>query len=256
MSKYQLNFSDLKPLMFDKKSREQRGVRIFRVIKNHLGNKTLKNLSVLDIGSSTGIIDNFLSKKFKRVVGIDIDKKAIKFAQKNFKRKNLRFELGDAMKLNFTKNSFNIVICTQIYEHVPDPNKLFAEIYHVLKPGGVCYLSGPNRLWPWEPHYDLPFLSWLPKPVANQYVKIFGKANEYYETPLTPWELKKLISKFKVIDYTAKILKNPSAYGYSNKWLNYMKPITTILSPLLIYLTPTVFWLLIKPQKKLNPLVK
>lgn len=249
MSKHQLYFSDIKPLMFDKTSREERGIRILKVIEDYFGNKTLKNLSVLDVGASTGIIDNLLSKKFKRVVGIDIDEKAIKFAQKNFKRRNLKFELGDAMKLNFTKNSFNIIICTQIYEHVPDPKKLFAEIYRVLKPGGVCYLAAINRLWPWEPHYNLPFLSWLPKPVANQYVRIFRKANEYHETPLTPWALKKLTSKFEAIDYTAKILKNPGAYGYSNKWLNYIKPIATILSPLLVHITPTVFWLLVKPQK-------
>ena len=45
------------------------------------------------------------------------------------------------MKLSFKENSFDIVICTHVYEHVPNSKKLFDEIYRVLKPGGHFSIS-------------------------------------------------------------------------------------------------------------------
>ncbi len=58
--------------------------------------------------------------------------------------------------------SCDLVICAQVYEHVPDDRRLAEEVYRVLKPGGVVFFSGPNWLFPIEGHYHLPFLHWLP----------------------------------------------------------------------------------------------
>src|SRR5258708_3577504 len=134
---YQNNYAAGRVQMYHKKSRELKAIRIIKTLLDYFGKRKIKNLKVLDIGASTGIIDNILAKSFKEVIGTDIDKDAVKFAQENFKRKNLRFKVDDAMKLSFKDNSFDVVICTHVYEHVPNPNKLFKEIYRVLKPGGV-----------------------------------------------------------------------------------------------------------------------
>lgn len=239
MKKYQKDYAAGRPQMYDLKSREEKGVRIIKTIGNFLGKDKIKTLKVLDVGASTGIIDNVLAKNFKHVLGTDIDKEAIKFAKSNFKRKNLSFKVEDAMKLTFKNNSFDVVICTHVYEHVPNAQKLFDEIYRVLKPKGICYLAAINKLWPLEPHYDLLFLSWLPKNLANYYVKLFGKADKYYETPETFWGIKKMTKKFKQIDYTGKIVSKPQEFGYKNIAL-------PLLSSVAKYIMPTTFWILVK----------
>ena len=232
--------------MYDKNSRIKRAYRIIKTLEDYYGKEKIENLTLLDVGSSTGIIDNILASKFKKVVGVDIDRNAVDFAKKSFKKKNLEFKLDDAMELSFKKENFDIVICAQIYEHVPNSQKLLSEIYRVLKPGGVCYFAAINKLWPWEPHYNLPFLSWLPKTIAHLYVQILGKAKKYYETPKTYWELSKLTSAFKRVEYTEKILKNPTKFGYENSIGKVPAPILKMLSPVAKYFVPTLFWLLVK----------
>ena len=246
MKNYQLDYSLNRPQMYDKYSRERRAIRMIKTLEKHFGKNKLKTLELLDIGASTGIIANILADKFSNVVGIDIDKKGIIFARKNNKKKNLKFAIGDAMNLNFKKNSFDVIICAHIYEHVPNPDKLFSEIYRVLRPSGICYFAATNKLWPWEPHYDLPFLSWLPKPIANFYVRLFGKAEKYHETPKTYWGLKRLTSKFRKMEYTQKILINPKKFGYGDAMGKPFATFAKILSPLAKYFSPTFFWLLIK----------
>lgn len=246
--RYQHNYASIRPQMYDWSSRVQKARRMIKTLSHYFGRNKLSNLRVLDIGSSTGIIANTLAPYFKTVIGIDLDKPALKFARKQFKKSNLQFHYGDATQLPFPDNSFGVVICAQIYEHVSDSKKLFSEIYRVLKPGGVCYLAAINSLWPMEPHYNLPFLSYIPKPLANFYIKLTKKGDTYYEHPESYWGLEKLTKIFKRIDYTDKILKYPKRFGYEDV-LNYPTPLIYLLgllSPILKYFVSTFFWILKK----------
>lgn len=241
MSNYQRNYAAGRPQMFDPKTRQERALRIVETLKDYyLSSAKLESLDVLDIGSSTGIIDNFLASYFRSVKGIDIDQKAVDYAKKQFSKNNLDFEYGNTMNLTFKPESFDVVICTQIYEHVPNSQKLFTEIYKVLKKGGVCYLAAMNKLWPIEPHYRLPFLSWLPKKLANIYLRSFKKIDRYYENPLSYWGLCQLVKRFTVVDYTPKILASPLKFGYKTP------QIPIFFASLIKFFTPTFFWILIK----------
>lgn len=248
MQDYQVDYAAGRPHMYDVKNREKKAYRIIKTLEDYFESQTLSNLTVLDIGSSTGIIDNILSTRFKKIVGTDIDKQAVAFSNKNFKKNNLIFKVEDAMQLSFKDNTFDVVICTQVYEHVPNAKKLFTEIHRVLKPRGVCYLAALNKLWPWEPHYDLLFLSWLPKSVANVYLRMARKTSLYYENPETYWKLKEMTKRFECVEYTDKILRDPSRFGYEDTIpKNSFKSIIALLfSPLSKFLAPTFFWILIK----------
>ncbi len=235
--------------MYDYSSREKRAYRMIKTLEEYFGKDRLSSLTVLDIGSSTGIIDNILSTRFKKVIGSDIDEEAINYAKENFKNKNLQFRLANGINLNFKSNIFDVVICAQVYEHVPNQKKLFSEIYRVLKPRGVCYLAALNKLRILEPHYGLPFLSWLPKNLANLYLKLTGKGKFYFETLRTYWELKEMNKRFRITDWTREIILNPKKYGYDDKIPSnpvLSKPLQ-LVSVFYKFFSPTFFWIMTKP---------
>lgn len=160
-------------------------------------------LRILDIGCSFGIILQQITPDDGFGVGIDMDHGIGRDGA------NLAFARADAENLPFESASFDIVICNHVYEHTDDAAQLLAEIRRVMRDDAVCYFAGPNKYEPVEPHYGLPFLSWLPRPVADRYMRLAGKGKSYPERPYSHGELEKLLDGFAVADYTAKIVRDP-----------------------------------------------
>ena len=84
-----------------KSLRERKASSMLRVLHHNLGEENTGRMSLLDVGASTGILDNFLSRSFSKVTGIDIDSNAIYFAVKTFPSDHLDFQVGDAMSSTF-----------------------------------------------------------------------------------------------------------------------------------------------------------
>jgi SAM-dependent methyltransferase len=53
---------------------------------------------------------------------------------------------GDALRLPFADASFDRLICTEVFEHVPDDSLLLGELARVLRPGGAIAVSVPDAL--------------------------------------------------------------------------------------------------------------
>ena len=100
-----------------------------------------------------------------------------------------------------------------------------------------------------EPHYHLPFLSILPRPLAHIYVRASGKSTFYYEKHLTYWGLKRLVGKFSRIDYTQKIICHPEHYAseYMLRPNTHKAKIARFVAKHAYALCPTYIWLLQKP---------
>lgn len=245
---YQAEYSKDHPELYDVGGRGQKAEKILAVLADHLGKGRLSELKVLDVGCSSGIITHHLSPHFASTWGVDIDGAAIAFATKSFGSERLKFQQSDGLGLGFEDASFDVVVCSQVYEHVPDAELLMREIHRLLRPGGVCYFSAGNRLSLMEPHYHLPFLSIVPKAVAHRYLKVLGRGDHYYETHRTLWGLKRLTSRFRIVDYTERVLREPARFQMEDvvrEGSLAHKIVPTVLG-MLYFLCPNYIWILVK----------
>ena len=122
---------------------------LYQQIVRHVQNKHVAGKRVLDIGCGSGWIEDMLLEKgAKKIVGIDISESVIKKA-KSRKLKNVQYKTATAIDLPFPKNSFDTVVCFEVLEHIPQntEQKMFDEVYRVLKPGGQFFLSTPHKHW-------------------------------------------------------------------------------------------------------------
>lgn len=230
-------YSTFNPVVLEQKGRIRQARQILTVLKFHLRGRNLKELKVLDVGSSSGIITDYLSDYFGKVYGIDIDKKAIALANLQFKKGNLGFEVMDATRTRFANNFFDIVICNQVYECLGSPEKLMAEIYRVLKKKGVCFFGAINKYTFWDSQYHLPLLVFMPKRLADWLVRITKRADSFIIFYRSYWQLRKVCNIFKIVRYTPKIINNPVKYDFK-KLVRFQ----TVLR-----LFPVSFWEKVEP---------
>lgn len=244
----QMEFAAHSDVAFDIEARIKKGEKVAAVLEHYYKGKT-DNLNVLDVGCSTGAIAYVLAKRdFHSVLALDIDEKAVVFAKERFSHPKLEYRIGNAIALDIPDASYDIVICAHIYEHVPDAKLMMKEIRRVLKPKGVCYFAAGNRFELMEPHYHLPLLSVLPKALGHIYIRLAGKAQYYYETHMSVWGLKHLVREFERLDYTTKIIEQPSEFAASD----VIRPgstkhrIAKLLSRFAYWLIPDYIWVLRK----------
>ena len=64
---------------------------------------------------------------------------------------------ADALKLPFKSNSFDLIFCSSIIEHLKKPKNMLLEIRRILKNSGLCYLSFPPFWSPVGAHQFKPF---------------------------------------------------------------------------------------------------
>jgi dolichol-phosphate mannosyltransferase len=123
------------------------------------------NASVLDIGcgSARTILD------LPNAVGLDILLRKLRFIQP----RHGKVIQGSCTALPFEKNSFDVVINSEVIEHLPDDPAIMEEMWRVLRPGGTLILGTPDygtRVW--------VFLEWvygkvLPGAYAHEHITHF-----------------------------------------------------------------------------------
>ena len=191
----------------DVERRSRKADKIKAVLKQE-GMLPNDNLNVLDIGCSFGLILKNLVSEVGYGVGTDIDRSGMR---ERAESSPMCVWMGEC--LLFRSECFGVVICNHVYEHTDDPKQMLAEIERVLTPTGVCYFAGPNKYEVIETHYRLPFLSWLPRTFSGFYLRVTGKGETYTQMPYSYPALMRLLSKFEITDYTAKILADPIYYN-------------------------------------------
>jgi SAM-dependent methyltransferase len=183
----------------NERSRLQKARKIEAILSTRV---RLREVDVLDLGAGSGILSAYLKPRVRSITAADREPSVFQVSEIPIHR------TCDA-DLPFANQSFDVVVYNHVIEHVgprADQRRGICEIRRVLRPGGLLYLATPSRWAIIEPHYHLPFLSWLPANVASAWVRLLGRNSWYDCNPFGHVELIRFITDagFAVEDATAE----------------------------------------------------
>lgn len=206
--------------------RERRAGEAIRVLRK-AGHKF--GAFLLDLGCGPG----YLSKKFletgSHVIGTDISFTNLMTAKKV--AGDCNFIQCDGAYLPFKDSVFSTIICNDVLEHTPYSNAypLIRESGRVLGFDGKIYLSVMNRWEILEPHWLIPFFTWMPRslwdfmfpilaktsPRAKNFTPKFRYSENYF--PYTRSMLKNLLKELDFHDitnfYATEKISDPNYIG-------------------------------------------
>ncbi len=106
--------------------RRRKAQKVLAILTDYFSSENVdtKALSLLDVGCSMGAMTETYARYFGRVVGIDIDDKALECANGHTAVANVEFFCQDALETGFDDGSFDVITCNHVYEHVAAPNAL------------------------------------------------------------------------------------------------------------------------------------
>ena len=118
-----------------------------RIVFSDLLPTPLQGRKILDAGCGTGWFSRAaMERGADFVVSLDIGMNLLKMTDRKCRSRKV---CSDVLHLPFPAGSFDIVICSEVIEHTPEPGAAFRELARVLKRGGILVLTVPNRFWHW-----------------------------------------------------------------------------------------------------------
>ena len=138
--------------------------------------------AMLDLGAGMGGLSVTAMREFGpkglQLYAIDYNPDYCRITRLRAERYGLALPITVAAgeHLPFPNNAFDLVACLDVLEHVASAEMVLAEIHRVLKPGGVALATVPNRRAFRDPHYHLPLINWLPRPLAAWTIRRMGRS--------------------------------------------------------------------------------
>jgi len=180
------------------KSREKKYKLFLDIIK------PTKENTILDVGSGPG---TFLEKRYinkENIIALDINSEYLKDLKKKYPK--VKTKLGSALKLPFEDNSIDIVFSNAVIEHIGNYKNQQQFAKEMQRVGKKWFVTTPNKWFPFEPHFLVPFYQFVPKKVQ----KFLSKHVNVGRYKKGTWQDINLISAriFKKLFPTSKIMKN------------------------------------------------
>ena len=159
--------------------------------------RSVEKKAVLDVGCGSGHGTWLLIVKGAHsVFSFDLDKAKVQHVHRFCNKFNNFLALTmDAQNMGFKEQSFQVVTCFELIEHIPNPDLLFSELRKIIKSDGILFLTTPNRAIrllplqrPWNPEHLCEYtVRSLGRRLRNHFpfFKIFGiygepRINDYY----------------------------------------------------------------------------
>ncbi|HKT45952.1 MAG TPA: class I SAM-dependent methyltransferase [Candidatus Acidoferrales bacterium] len=118
----------------------------YGLVREQIG--PVRGLSILEVACGRGGFLRELNRAGAKVTGCDFSGTALQVAAEKLKNEEggclRRLVQGDAQKLPFRDESFDVVVSCETIEHVPDARAATAEMFRVTREGGRLLLTTPN----------------------------------------------------------------------------------------------------------------
>jgi len=146
---------------------------IVDALRRHASTLTEKPATALEVGPGSGIYLPVLCELFADVSGADIETAYLDSARPLLEKyTHLSLQVDDITNSKLPPHSFDLILCTEVIEHIADSTRALSEMHKLLKPGGVLILSTPQKYSPLELAAKVAFL-----PGVIQLVRlIYGEA--------------------------------------------------------------------------------
>lgn len=128
-------------------------------ITNAVTSRFAPGAKILDVGCGNGVISRYLGSQGFNVLGIDVSPQSIARANELNRSPNTRFEVKSAEELVAAGESFDVVICSEVLEHLSDPDALLRVLHQSLKDEGILVVTVPNGNGPRELLVTRPVLA-------------------------------------------------------------------------------------------------
>nr|WP_235043373.1 bifunctional 2-polyprenyl-6-hydroxyphenol methylase/3-demethylubiquinol 3-O-methyltransferase UbiG [Candidatus Kinetoplastibacterium oncopeltii] len=152
----------------------------------------IKNKSILDLGCGGGILSESLAALGANVTGIDLADDLIEIANFHSSRNllDITYRNISAEDLSISEQKkYDIVVCMEMLEHVPDPVSIIKSCSNLVKDGGTVFFSTINR----------NLKSFLFSIVGAEYIlKLLPIGTHSYKLFIKPCELIKYSRKFNL----------------------------------------------------------
>ena len=161
---------------------------------------------ILDVGCGDGALTGQIYRKFRcHVFGVDPVQLAIDFATSKFASLGYRgdFKVINGYSYAFSDDTFDIVICADVVEHVLEPLTMLNEIRRVLKPGGHLIITTPVRLTK-VPSDEFHVQEWYVEDFIELCSSVFGEPEEVKLTHPLFW--------YELYGINLRYLKRPARY--------------------------------------------
>lgn len=232
--------------VFDRASRLRKGEKMIALLESR---KPLRRARILEVGCCTGYLSAMLADAAGpdgHVTGVDIhDFRHVK--------DGFDFMLVSGTALPFSDQAFDVVVSNHVIEHVGrrhDQQNHLAEMWRVLSPGGVCFLSLPNSWFPYERHFRLPLLSQLPPRLRTPYVRLMRRGTNYDPNIPSPRTVRALAHSngFAVADVTGEAAAHFRRIENPNIALKMLLKLPDGVLHYGLWLAPSKTYLLTKPD--------
>jgi 2-polyprenyl-6-hydroxyphenyl methylase/3-demethylubiquinone-9 3-methyltransferase len=183
-------------------------------IKKH---SSLADKKTLDVGCGAGLLSEELAKAGASVAGIDMAADLIEVALQHSVKNNLQINYQHDNIENYAAlhpETFDIITCLELIEHVPDPQAVITACSKALKPGGLFFISTINR----------NLQSFVEDIVAAEYIlKLVPKGSHTYAQFIKPSELSNMCATADLQTFATNGFK----FNFCNNTFRLSKSLST-----------------------------